>query len=146
MRWLRVSKWDDLNLTIWYCEAIDLKHQSIPISLLDLGSFWWNFIFRDNFVILQALMASLAIYLFPHEFANLPVWQTKGIVAIVLVHVLVSEPLYYWVHRFLHGNYFFTPYHSFHHSSTVPQPVTGNGIHSPPIFPHLWSIGVVTFN
>ncbi|XP_076909567.1 very-long-chain aldehyde decarbonylase CER3-like [Bidens hawaiensis] len=81
----------------------------------------WNW---DNFIILQALIASLSICMFPHKFANLPVWETKGLIAIVVMHVLVSEPLYYWVHRFLHGNYLFTPYHSFHHSSTVPQPVT----------------------
>lgn len=42
-----------------------------------------------------------------------------------LLHVLVSEPVYYWVHRWLlHGNYFFTNYHSFHHSSSVIQPTT----------------------
>ncbi|XP_076884855.1 very-long-chain aldehyde decarbonylase CER3-like [Bidens hawaiensis] len=81
----------------------------------------WNW---DNFIILQALIASLSICMFPHKFANLPVWETKGLIAIVVMHVLVSEPLYYWVHRFLHGNYLFTPYHSFHHSSAVPQPVT----------------------
>ncbi|KAI3694733.1 hypothetical protein L1987_77703 [Smallanthus sonchifolius] len=81
----------------------------------------WNW---DNFIILQALIASLSIYMFPQTFANLPVLETKGLLAIVVIHVLVSEPLYYWVHRFLHGNYLFTPYHSLHHSSTVPQPVT----------------------
>lgn len=92
--------------------------------------------FRDNFLILQALIASLAIYLFPYGFPNLSVWETKGLVVIVVLHVFVSEPLYYWMHRLLHGNYLYTPYHSFHHSSTVPQPVTGKGIHIP-IFQHL---------
>ncbi|KAK1434765.1 hypothetical protein QVD17_00516 [Tagetes erecta] len=81
----------------------------------------WNW---DNFIILQALIASLSLYMFPHEFAKLPVWDTNGLVTIVMIHVVVSEPLYYWMHRLLHGNYLFTPYHSFHHSSTVPQPVT----------------------
>ncbi|KAL7586819.1 hypothetical protein Lser_V15G38053 [Lactuca serriola] len=81
----------------------------------------WNW---DNFLILQALIASLAIYLFPYGFANLSVWETKGLVVIVVLHVFVSEPLYYWMHRLLHGNYLYIPYHSFHHSSTVPQPVT----------------------
>ncbi|KAL8195436.1 hypothetical protein R6Q57_025839 [Mikania cordata] len=54
-------------------------------------------------------------------------WDCLGnqrVVAIVVIHVFVSEPIYYWVHRFLHGNYLFAPYHSFHHSSAVPQPVT----------------------
>nr|XP_043621342.1 very-long-chain aldehyde decarbonylase CER3-like [Erigeron canadensis] len=92
--------------------------KSIDFEQIDKERNW------DNFVIFQALIASLAIYLFPREFANLSVWDAKGIVAIVLVHVLVSEPLYYWVHRFLHEDDLFTPYHALHHSSSVPQPVT----------------------
>lgn len=95
-----------------------ILQQGIDFDQIDKERDW------DNFVILQALIASLAIYSFPNGFASLPIWETKGLVVIVALHVLVSEPLYYWVHRFLHGNYLFTPYHSFHHSSTVPQPVT----------------------
>ncbi|XP_071725136.1 very-long-chain aldehyde decarbonylase CER3-like [Rutidosis leptorrhynchoides] len=115
------------HLYQWYTNACNMLfltrnrrilQKSVDFEQIDKEYDW------DNFVILQALIASLAIYLFPHEFANLPVWKSKGIVAIVLVHVLISEPLYYWVHRSLHGNYLFTPYHSFHHSSSVPQPVT----------------------
>ncbi|XP_041019026.1 very-long-chain aldehyde decarbonylase CER3-like [Juglans microcarpa x Juglans regia] len=78
----------------------------------------------DNFIILQALIASMAFYMFPFP-ANLPFWNTKGFIAVMTLHMAVSEPLYYWMHRYvLHGNSFFTHYHSLHHSSPVPQPFT----------------------
>ncbi|KAI3811370.1 hypothetical protein L1987_21091 [Smallanthus sonchifolius] len=115
------------HLYMWYtniCNMLFLtrNHRVLPQGIdFDQIDKEWNW---DNFIILQALLASLAICLFPNGFAHLPVWETKGLIAIVVIHVLVSEPLYYWVHRFLHGNYLFTPYHSFHHSSAVPQPVT----------------------
>ncbi|GJZ71138.1 eceriferum 3-like protein [Tanacetum coccineum] len=115
------------HLFLWYnniCNMLFLTRnrrifqEAIDFNQIDKEGNW------DNFLILEALIASLAIYLFPHGFASLPLWETKGIVAIVLVHVLVSEPLYYWMHRLLHGNDLFTHYHALHHSSTVPQPVT----------------------
>lgn len=115
------------HLYLWYnnvCNMLFLTRnrrifqEAIDFNQIDKERDW------DNFIILEALIASLAIYLFPHGFASLPLWETKGIVAIVLLHVLVSEPLYYWMHRLLHGNDLFTHYHALHHSSTVPQPVT----------------------
>ncbi|KAM0041008.1 putative fatty acid hydroxylase, NAD(P)-binding domain superfamily [Helianthus debilis subsp. tardiflorus] len=114
-------------LYMWYtnfCNMLFLTRnrlileQGIDFDQIDKEWDW------DNFVISQALLASLAIYFVPDGFANLPVWETKGLFLIVVIHVLVSEHLYYWVHRSLHGNYLFTPYHSFHHASAVPQPVT----------------------
>ncbi|KAG2699231.1 hypothetical protein I3760_07G183700 [Carya illinoinensis] len=78
----------------------------------------------DNFIILQALIASMASYMFPFP-ANLPFWNTKGFIAVLTLHMAVSEPLYYLMHRYvLHGNSFFTHHHSLHHSSPVPQPFT----------------------
>ncbi|KAK3015486.1 hypothetical protein RJ639_005472 [Escallonia herrerae] len=78
----------------------------------------------DNFIILQALMASLAFYAFP-SIINLPAWDTRGFIAILILHMGVSEPLYYWIHRCFHGHRpLFTHYHSLHHSSAVPHPFT----------------------
>ncbi|KAJ4709436.1 protein ECERIFERUM 3-like [Melia azedarach] len=84
----------------------------------------WNW---DNFVLLQALIASLVYYSFP-SFQNLPLWNTKGFITLLILHVTVSEPLYYFLHRYFHKNhYLFTHYHSLHHSSPVPQvPTAGN--------------------
>ncbi|XP_024968118.1 protein ECERIFERUM 3-like [Cynara cardunculus var. scolymus] len=115
------------HLFMWYtnvCNMLFLTRnrriftQGVDFDQIDKERNW------DNFVIFQALVASVAMYLLPDGFANLPLWETKGLVTLLVVHVIVSEPIYYWVHRLLHGNYLFYPFHHFHHSSTVPQPVT----------------------
>ncbi|KAF2285864.1 hypothetical protein GH714_008486 [Hevea brasiliensis] len=79
----------------------------------------------DNFILLQASIASMACYIFPSFIENVPVWNTKGFITILILHVGISEPLYYWVHRYFHGSYLFTHYHSIHHSSPVLHPFTG---------------------
>ncbi|CAL0304950.1 unnamed protein product [Lupinus luteus] len=77
----------------------------------------------DNFLILQALIASMVYYMFPF-LQNLPLWNFKGLICALILHVGISEPLYYWGHRKFHGDYLFTHYHSLHHSSPVPQSLT----------------------
>lgn len=71
-------------------------------------------------------MASLGMYMFPVLTNLLPVWDTRGFIAVMILHMAVSEPLYYYLHKCFHGNYLFNHYHSLHHSSPVPQPFTGN--------------------
>ncbi|KAI3996586.1 hypothetical protein MKX01_009418 [Papaver californicum] len=85
----------------------------------------------DNFIILQAFMACMAYYTFPFLW-NLPLWNSKGIIFALLLHVGVSEPLYYWIHRFvLHNDFMFKNYHSIHHASPVPQSFTAG--HATPL-------------
>ncbi|KAF9613163.1 hypothetical protein IFM89_005934 [Coptis chinensis] len=79
----------------------------------------------DNFLILQALIASTACYNFP-SLATLPLWNSKGCIVALVFHIGVSEPLYYWIHRLFHSDYLFTNYHSLHHSSAVPQSFTAS--------------------
>ncbi|XAR67811.1 hypothetical protein NMG60_11002728 [Bertholletia excelsa] len=77
----------------------------------------------DNFLILQASVASLACLGFP-SLAFLPLWNTRGIIFCLLFHVGLLEPLYYWAHRLLHSRLLFTRYHWLHHSSKVTHPFT----------------------
>ncbi|KAH7865261.1 hypothetical protein Vadar_004317 [Vaccinium darrowii] len=77
----------------------------------------------DNFIILQALVGSLAYFSFP-SLAYLPLWNTKGILCCLILHMMVSEPLYYWTHRIMHSQYLFNNYHRQHHSSKVTHPFT----------------------
>jgi len=77
----------------------------------------------DNFLILQAFVGALACYIFP-SLSSLPLWNTKGLITALILHVVFSEPLYYYLHRQLHGDLLFSRYHSLHHSSPVPQPFT----------------------
>jgi len=85
---------------------------------------------RDNFLILQAFMGVLAYYLLP-SLRELPKWDMRGVPVVILLHVLVSEPLFYWAHIFFHkSDYFYKHYHSVHHSSVVTQSYTGPCTHS----------------
>ncbi|KAL0345974.1 UNVERIFIED_CONTAM: Very-long-chain aldehyde decarbonylase CER3 [Sesamum radiatum] len=77
----------------------------------------------DNFILLQGIVAFSVLYMFP-TFENLPLWSKKGITAAIVLHVAISEPLFYSIHKCFHGNYLFTHYHSLHHSSAVPQAYT----------------------
>ncbi|KAJ4907818.1 Protein ECERIFERUM 3 [Raphanus sativus] len=86
----------------------------------------------DNYILLQAIIASMICYISPPLMVinstiplDIPLWNTKGLIVLIVLHVTFSEPLYYFLHRSVHrNNYLFTHYHSFHHSSTVPNPMT----------------------
>lgn len=100
----------------------------VPVSLhicerIFSNSFSVHFA-RDNFLILQAFVAFMAYYIFP-SLADLPLWNTRGLITVLMLHIGASEPLYYWAHRCFHGKYLFTNYHSLHHESAVPQAFTG---------------------
>uniref|UniRef100_A0A0V0IJU1 Protein ECERIFERUM 3-like n=1 Tax=Solanum chacoense TaxID=4108 RepID=A0A0V0IJU1_SOLCH len=77
----------------------------------------------DNFILLQAMIGSLGFYMLQDQI-NLPLWDFRGFLAIIILHITISEPLYYFLHKCFHGNYLFNNYHSLHHSSPVPQPFT----------------------
>ncbi|XP_047332123.1 very-long-chain aldehyde decarbonylase CER3-like [Impatiens glandulifera] len=109
-----------------YCNMLFLtrkrriNQKGVEFSQIDKEWDW------DNFIILHAYIGVMACRMLSSVIStDLPLWNTRGLIVVVLLHVFVSEPLYYCVHRFLlHGSYLFTPYHSFHHSSAVLQPVT----------------------
>ncbi|EFJ31967.1 hypothetical protein SELMODRAFT_408343 [Selaginella moellendorffii] len=80
----------------------------------------------DNFIILQGLIA-LAAHSWVPGFSNLPVWNYRGWLYVVIFHALVTEPLYYWIHRAFHDGHLFKNYHSLHHASVNPEvATTGN--------------------
>ncbi|TYH60454.1 hypothetical protein ES332_D08G293600v1 [Gossypium tomentosum] len=95
-----------------------IKQQGVEFKQIDNEWDW------DNFILLQGLLATVACLMFPSMDDEFPIWNTKGFITLMLLHVMVSEPLYYWMHRFFHGRYLFTHYHSLHHSSSVPHPFT----------------------
>ncbi|KAJ6803967.1 protein ECERIFERUM 3-like [Iris pallida] len=78
----------------------------------------------DNFLILQAYVGAAAYCLFPSLLRGLPLWDPRGLAAAAVVHVAVSEPLFYWAHRLFHKGHLFDHYHSLHHSSKVLQSFT----------------------
>ncbi|CAN6482503.1 unnamed protein product [Victoria cruziana] len=80
----------------------------------------WNW---DNFIMLQAFMAVVVCYSFPFV-GELPLFNSRGFVYMLVLHMGIAEALYYWTHRLFHSEYLFSRYHSLHHSSAVPQPFT----------------------
>ncbi|KAM7267728.1 hypothetical protein ACFE04_009894 [Oxalis oulophora] len=114
-----------LVYVLWssYCNMLFLtrtrriNQQGVDFKQIDKE---WNW---ENFITLQALIGGMVCYIFPY-FENLPLWNINGVIAILLLHVLVSEPLYYWAHRQFHKEPFFSNYHSLHHSSPVLNPLT----------------------
>ncbi|OIS97283.1 protein eceriferum 3 [Nicotiana attenuata] len=77
----------------------------------------------DNFILLHGIMGSLVFYMLK-DLINLPLWDFKGFLAVAILHIAISEPLYYFLHKRFHGSYLFNHYHSLHHSSPVLQPFT----------------------
>lgn len=110
-----------INSFVLFSDAIK-NNTEMGLSLF-LSTYFVIFC-RDNFLILHACMAAMAYYAFPF-LRNLQIWNWRGGVYALLLHIGVSEPLYYWVHRRLHVGSLFTDYHSQNHSSVVTQSYTG---------------------
>ncbi|KAK1358127.1 Eceriferum 3 [Heracleum sosnowskyi] len=97
----------------------DRRRTQRGIDFKQIDSEWhW-----DNFIILQAIVGSVLCLSFPC-LVELPIWDNRGIICCIILHVLLAEPLYYWVHRLLHLPNLFKHYHWLHHSSKVPHPFT----------------------
>ncbi|KAK9697486.1 hypothetical protein RND81_08G040600 [Saponaria officinalis] len=96
-----------------------INHQGVDFKQIDHEWDW------DNFIILQALIGAIMVYMFPTLTNWRIVWNTRGLIVALLLHMVVSEPLYYYIHRLFHThNYFFNSYHLLHHSSPVLHPFT----------------------
>ncbi|KAK8515555.1 hypothetical protein V6N12_075593 [Hibiscus sabdariffa] len=124
LRGLVYQLWSSYNNMLFLTRNRRIKQQGVDFKQIDSEWDW------DNFIILQALIASMACLMFPYLDA-LPLWNSKGFFTLLLLHVIFSEPLYYWAHRLLHGTYLFNHYHSLHHSSPVPHPFTAG--HATPL-------------
>jgi sterol desaturase/sphingolipid hydroxylase (fatty acid hydroxylase superfamily) len=110
--------WTSWGTMLFLSRNRRILQQGVDFKQIDKEWDW------DNFLILQALLASMVFYMFPPSVSSLPVWNSRGFIAVILFHMGVSEPLYYCIHKCFHGNYLLTHYHSLHHSSPVPQPFT----------------------
>lgn len=56
---------------------------------------------------------------------ELPILGLQGCIIALLLHVGVSEPVFYLANRWFHSGSLFTHYHSIQHASPVPTPMTG---------------------
>ncbi|CAH2069594.1 unnamed protein product [Thlaspi arvense] len=113
--------WSSFNNLLFLTRTLRINPKGVDFKQIDHEWHW------DNYILLQAIIASIICYMSPPLMMmnSIPLWNTKGLVALIVLHVTFAEPLYYFLHRSFHRhNYFFTHYHSFHHSSPVPHPMT----------------------
>ncbi|KAK1323729.1 Protein ECERIFERUM 3 [Acorus calamus] len=117
LRGLVHQLWFSFSSMLFLTRKRRIIKQGVDFKQIDIEWDW------DDFIMLQALLASIAFLSFPSLW-DLPLWNLKGFVYAVVLHMGVSEPLYYCMHRFFHTDHLFKHYHSLHHSSSVPQSFT----------------------
>ncbi|KAL0316576.1 UNVERIFIED_CONTAM: Very-long-chain aldehyde decarbonylase CER3 [Sesamum radiatum] len=117
LRLAMYQAWTSYSNMLFFTRNRVIVKKGVDFKQIDKEWHW------DNFILLQGLVAFSVLYMFP-TFETLPLWNKKGITAAIVLHVAISEPLFYSIHKCFHGNYLFTHYHSLHHSSAVPQAFT----------------------
>ncbi|KAL7162042.1 hypothetical protein ACSBR2_042504 [Camellia fascicularis] len=118
LRGLVHQLWSSYNAMLFLNRTRRVSPRGIDFKQIDREWDW------DNFIILQSFVGALACLSFPSSIANLPMWNTRGIICCAMLHMGLSEPIYYWGHRFMHSQHLFTHYHWLHHSSRVTHPFT----------------------
>ncbi|XP_071687247.1 very-long-chain aldehyde decarbonylase CER3-like [Rutidosis leptorrhynchoides] len=117
LRGLVHQLWSSFDNMLFLNRNTRLSNKGVDFDQIDKEWHW------DNFIILQAIVASIILLINP-TMTNLPIWKATGIIFCMIFHIGLSEPLYYWLHRFLHTSYFFQHYHWLHHNSKVNHPYT----------------------
>ncbi|KAH6819934.1 Fatty acid hydroxylase superfamily [Perilla frutescens var. hirtella] len=109
--------WGSFSCMLFLNRNRRINKQGLEFKQIDAEWHW------DNFLMLQAIAASL-LYLSSFPLSNLPVFDSRGFLWCLLLHIGISEPFYYWLHRLLHSHGLFQHYHWLHHSSRVLHPFT----------------------
>ncbi|KAL8488719.1 hypothetical protein ACS0TY_024853 [Phlomoides rotata] len=118
LRLLMYQLWTSYSNALFLTRNRQIVKRGLDFKQIDQEWHW------DNFILLQGIVAALGLYFFPVSETVL-VWNKNGITAALVLHVAISEPLFYSMHKLFHQDYLFSRYHSLHHSSPVPQPYTG---------------------
>ncbi|KAL6576489.1 Very-long-chain aldehyde decarbonylase cer3 [Orobanche hederae] len=118
LRGLVHQLWSTYSNMLFLNRAHRINQHGVEFDQIDEEWHW------DNFLILEAIAASLSYLSFPNFLANLPIWDTRSNLCGLILHIGISEPLYYWTHRLLHLPNLFQQYHWLHHSSKVINPFT----------------------
>ncbi|KAL0464012.1 UNVERIFIED_CONTAM: Very-long-chain aldehyde decarbonylase CER3 [Sesamum latifolium] len=108
--------WSTFSCMLFVNRTRRINQQGVEFDQIDAEWHW------DNFLILQTFAASFLYLSFP-ALANLPIWDIRGVICCLMLHMGISEPLYYWLHRLLHSSSLFQQYHWLH-SSKVLHPYT----------------------
>ncbi|CAM6108701.1 unnamed protein product [Calypogeia fissa] len=118
LRYLHGQMWMSLSRMHHVIEKYQVQQKPINFEQVDREKTW------EDYLIFHAILAT-AVHAYLPGFNNFPLWDSKGIVFVLLLHAGPTEFAYYWLHRALHHHYLFTRYHSHHHASFVTEPVSG---------------------
>ncbi|KAM0880700.1 hypothetical protein ACQ4PT_033398 [Festuca glaucescens] len=117
LRALTYQLWSSYSNMLFLTRRRRIVKDGVDFEQIDKEWDW------DNFLILHILIASAALYLI-RSLRHLPAWDARGLLVAVILHVALTEPLYYAAHRAFHGGRIFARYHALHHSARVPTPFT----------------------
>ncbi|XP_062232942.1 very-long-chain aldehyde decarbonylase GL1-3-like [Phragmites australis] len=119
LRSLTFQLWFSYGNMLFFTRRRRVVEDGVDFRQIDAEWDW------DNMMIMQTLIAAMATNspLFP-AVTELRAWDPRGWAVALLLHVSISEPVFYWAHRALHWGPLFSQYHAVHHSSRVTQPLT----------------------
>ncbi|XP_059291590.1 very-long-chain aldehyde decarbonylase CER3-like isoform X1 [Lycium ferocissimum] len=117
LRGLVHQLWSTYNNMLYLNRTRRVSQQGTDFEQIDNEWHW------DNFLILQAIVAAFVYLNFP-SLANIPLWDVRGVISCIILHIVISEPLFYWLHRLLHSPLLFPLYHWQHHESKITHPFT----------------------
>ncbi|XP_019169492.1 PREDICTED: protein ECERIFERUM 3-like [Ipomoea nil] len=117
LRGLVHQLWSSYINMLFFNHAKWVSQDGIDFRQIDKEWHW------DNFLILQAFVASFVCLSFS-SLATIPFWDWRGAACCLVLHIGISEPLYYLLHRLLHSPRLYPLYHWLHHDSIVPHPYT----------------------
>ena len=105
-----------------------IQNKGISYKQIDREDNW------DDYIILQLYVMTIVHHIPLLGYNNFPLFNNDGLKQLLVFHAGPAEFLYYWLHRALHHHSLFSRYHSHHHASFVPEPITGS-VH--PFMEHL---------
>eukprot|EP01018_Ginkgo_biloba_P010422 Gb_20167 [translate_table: standard] len=109
--WISVSRFQNAR------SKHQIQSKSIQFEQVDREGTW------ADYILLYALLF-ISLHAFMLGNSNLLLWNTKGIIVMILAHAGLGEFMYYWAHRALHHHFLYSLYHSHHHSSFVTESIT----------------------
>ncbi|GLJ22128.1 hypothetical protein SUGI_0415300 [Cryptomeria japonica] len=110
--------WHSYSRAEFLSRRYQIHWNSVEFDQIDREFHW------DNYVIFQAWLATMGHKWVPGLVGMLPMWNSRGILTVLLLHMGPTELLYYFSHRAFHKGYLFQNYHYLHHESTRPEPST----------------------
>ncbi|XP_031478997.1 very-long-chain aldehyde decarbonylase CER3-like isoform X2 [Nymphaea colorata] len=117
LRGLVHQLWYSYSSMLFLTNKYRVLQQGVDYKQIDREQNW------DDFIILHAFMAAIACYS-STLMDSLPLFNFRGYIYALILHMGLTESLYYFIHRTFHSDYLFQKYHSLHHLSVVTQSYT----------------------